>query len=82
MICPTKPDGSSPDCSKAPHIINNSWGQPTEGNEDYFDNAVEALRAAGIIPIFAGTNFGTKCIVTKEMNTVLFSLIDSSNIFV
>ncbi|KAF0699868.1 Aste57867_9578 [Aphanomyces stellatus] len=55
MICPTDPDGKNPDCSKAPHVINNSWGG---GGDNYFHEAIAAWRAAGIIPVFAAGNSG------------------------
>ncbi|RHY88756.1 hypothetical protein DYB26_010221 [Aphanomyces astaci] len=25
MLCPSKPDGTGADCSKGPHVVNNSW---------------------------------------------------------
>jgi subtilisin family serine protease len=55
-ICPTKQDGSGRDCSKAPHIVSNSWGGG--GN---FERSIAAWRRAGIIPIFAAGNSGNDC---------------------
>lgn len=56
MLCPTLTDGSSPDCSKAPHLVSNSWsgGQGL----DWYNDVIAAWRAAGIIPIFSIGNFG------------------------
>ena len=56
MLCPTKPDGSGQDCSKAPHVINNSWGGGQ--NDMWFLRSVEAWRAAGIVPVFSIGNSG------------------------
>lgn len=56
VLCPTDPAGSSAsrDCSKAPHIINNSWGGPQ--GDTTFSSAIQAWRTAGIIPVFANGN--------------------------
>lgn len=59
MICPTKPDGSHADCSKAPHLVSNSWGG-SQGNP-WFAGVVRAWQAIGIVPLFAAGNSGPKC---------------------
>ncbi|TMW69678.1 hypothetical protein Poli38472_001834 [Pythium oligandrum] len=56
MTCPTDTDGKNADCSKAPHLVSNSWGGG-QGAPTYFA-AVAAWQAAGIIPIFANGNSG------------------------
>ncbi|KAH9111851.1 hypothetical protein AeMF1_013720 [Aphanomyces euteiches] len=60
MLCPTKPDGTGADCKKGPHVINNSWGS-SEGYNPWFEDAVAAWRAAGIIPVFSNGNEGPAC---------------------
>ncbi|KAG6594264.1 subtilisin serine protease [Phytophthora cinnamomi] len=59
MLCPTTPSGASKDCSKAPNIVNNSWG----GGQGLtmFDGVINAWRAAGIIPVVAAGNTGPNC---------------------
>ncbi|KAL4156924.1 hypothetical protein PRNP1_005950 [Phytophthora ramorum] len=59
MLCPTTPSGVSKDCSKAPNIVNNSWG----GGQGLkmFDGVINAWRAAGIIPVVAAGNTGPNC---------------------
>jgi len=57
LLCPTNPAGNFPDCSKAPHIVVNSWGTAM-GGQDWFDDAIRAWRQAEIIPIFAAGNSG------------------------
>ncbi|CEG41892.1 subtilisin serine protease [Plasmopara halstedii] len=44
MLCPTTPSGTGKDCSKAPNIVNNSWG----GGQGLtmFDGVIRAWRAA------------------------------------
>lgn len=59
MLCPTTADGVTRDCSKAPHIVNNSWGGG-QGLTTFVD-VIAAWRAAGIIPIVAAGNTGTTC---------------------
>jgi bacillopeptidase F len=53
------PDGD-PDTADYPNIINNSWGfkQSMPLSHEFFDNALAAWRAAGIIPVFAAGNDG------------------------
>jgi subtilisin family serine protease len=58
MTCPTDPSGNNRDCSKTPHVINNSWGGY---NRDVYDSALQAWTAAGIIPVFIAGNAGPAC---------------------
>ncbi len=60
FIAPTKINGTSPDPSKAPHIINNSWGCvegcPPEPNP--LRDSLKASRAAGIFYAVSAGNDG------------------------
>jgi subtilisin family serine protease len=60
FIAPTKVDGTSPDPSKAPHVINNSWGCvegcPPEPNP--LRDSLRASRAAGIVYVASAGNDG------------------------
>jgi subtilisin family serine protease len=59
MTSPTDTQGNNKDCSKAPHVINNSWGG---GHAAFFyQPVVDAWHAAGIIPVFAQGNSGPNC---------------------
>lgn len=63
MLAPTpNADGSGePDPSKAPDIINCSWGMETSGScyaDHPFRTAIKNWRAAGILPVFAAGNSG------------------------
>lgn len=52
------PDGN-PETDDAPDIVNNSWGLNNVGTcEDEFQGDINALRAAGILPMFAAGNSG------------------------
>jgi subtilisin family serine protease len=57
MLCPTDLSGNlvTADCSKAPDVVNNSWGSANPA-DDTFRPAIQALRAAGIAPVFAAGN--------------------------
>ncbi|KAI9915659.1 hypothetical protein PsorP6_007896 [Peronosclerospora sorghi] len=58
MLCPTDPSGTNANCSKAPRIVNNSWGVK-RGTPSFFRAVLAAWEAAGIIPIFAIGNSGS-----------------------
>jgi serine protease AprX len=64
FLAPTKIGGSDPDPSKAPHVINNSWGcPPSEGCTDplVLLSVVQAVRAAGIVTVHSAGNEGSGC---------------------
>ena len=51
------PDGD-PATPDAPHVVNNSWDLTAPGCDLVFQADLQALRAAGILPVFAAGNFG------------------------
>jgi len=57
FLCPTDLSGdlATADCSKAPDAVNHSWGSANPA-DDTFRPAIQALRAAGIAPVFAAGN--------------------------
>ncbi len=57
MLCPTDLTGAlaTADCSKAPDVVNSSWGSANPA-DDTFRPAIQALRAAGVAPVFAAGN--------------------------
>ncbi|MBS1252601.1 MAG: Bacillopeptidase F [Anaerolineales bacterium] len=57
MMAPTDLNGENPDPTQAPDIVNNSWGS-VNGADQTFRPDVQALRAAGIVPIFSAGNSG------------------------
>jgi hypothetical protein len=59
MAAPTRRDGTAADPSKRPNVVNNSWGGP--GGSKIFYDAIESLRAAGIVPVFSAGNNGSAC---------------------
>jgi uncharacterized repeat protein (TIGR01451 family) len=64
FIAPTDLAGQNPDPSKAPHVINNSWGCPvSEGCTDVnvLKTVVENTRAAGIVVVVSAGNAGSGC---------------------
>ncbi|TDH66209.1 hypothetical protein CCR75_004789 [Bremia lactucae] len=56
MLCPTDTNGKNCDPTKAPHIVNNSWGA-SQGST-YFQASLDAWEAARIIPVFSAGNMG------------------------
>ena len=64
FIAPTDLANQNPDPSKAPNVINNSWGCPTdEGCTDpaVLQTVVENTRAAGIEVVVSAGNDGSAC---------------------
>ena len=63
FLAPTKIDGTNPDPTKAPHVINNSWGClegcPPEPNP--LRDTLVASRAAGIVYVASAGNDGPRC---------------------
>ncbi|MEZ4673648.1 MAG: S8 family serine peptidase [Caldilineaceae bacterium] len=57
LLCPTDLSGNlaTADCSKAPDVVNNSWGAANPTGE-LFRPIIRALRAANIAPVFAAGN--------------------------
>jgi VCBS repeat-containing protein len=51
------PDGN-PNTADAPDIVNGSWAYGAPGCNLAFQADLQALRAAGILPVFAAGNFG------------------------
>jgi subtilisin family serine protease len=60
-LCPTDYEGNNKDCTKAPHIVSNSWGSSDDKVGQKYEDAIDAWIAAGIIPIFAAGNSGKDC---------------------
>jgi subtilisin family serine protease len=52
------PDGD-PATADAPVVLNNSWSYGTPGCNLEFQLDLQALRAAGILPVFAAGNYGS-----------------------
>jgi serine protease AprX len=64
FVAPTDSSGNNPDPSKAPHVINNSWGcPPSEGCTDpnVLKTVVENTVAAGIVVVASAGNSGSDC---------------------
>jgi subtilisin family serine protease len=59
ISCPTLADGSAADCTKAPHVVSNSWGGG-QANA-WYNPSIQLWRTAGIIPVFSNGNSGPSC---------------------
>ncbi|MQM26928.1 S8 family serine peptidase [Glycomyces albidus] len=58
IAAPTKADGSDPDPSKAPDVVNNSWGTTQSVDDPFYEDIVALWHAAGIIPVVSLGNNG------------------------
>ena len=66
MLAPTKVDGTAPDPTKAPDVINNSWGcvepgcvtEPNPPVPGFLRATLQASRAAGIVYVVSAGNDG------------------------
>jgi subtilisin family serine protease len=61
FIAPTEIDGDNPDPSKAPHVINNSWGCVEVCPPPALQDTLQASRAAGIFYAVSAGNDGPDC---------------------
>ncbi|HEX5111299.1 MAG TPA: S8 family serine peptidase, partial [Saprospiraceae bacterium] len=66
FLAPTDLNNENPDPTKAPDVINNSWGcPPSEGcdstNWEILDIAVNNLRTAGTVVVVSAGNSGSGC---------------------
>ncbi len=69
FIAPTDLNDQNPDPSKAPDVINNSWGCPeSEGCTDpnVLLSVVDAVRAAGILSVHSAGNSGPACSTVND----------------
>ncbi len=76
------PDGD-PATADAPSIVNNSWSFGSPGCNLEFRGDVQAMRVAGIVPVFAAGNFGsgmsTSVSPANYPEAVAVGAIDSQN---
>ncbi|KDO24769.1 hypothetical protein SPRG_09630 [Saprolegnia parasitica CBS 223.65] len=79
MLCPTDVNGENDDCSKAPHVVSNSWGAGATDLGSY-RAAVEAWRRAGIIPIFSNGNTGASGCASVQSPADYDNVISVGNI--
>ncbi len=71
FIAPTNLANANPDPTKAPHVINNSWGcPPDEGcdasNFSVMETVVTNVKAAGIVVVVSAGNSGSSCSTVKD----------------
>ncbi|MGD9961308.1 S8 family serine peptidase [Nocardioides sp.] len=61
MLAPTDLAGESPDVSKRPDIINNSWGTTQPTNDPFMEDIELAWAASGIFGSWSNGNSGPDC---------------------
>ena len=59
ILAPTDLTGANPRPDQAPHVVNNSWGGGP--GDTFYQDIVNAWRAAGIVPVFSSGNPGPDC---------------------
>lgn len=59
VVCPTKMDGTAPNCNRGADVVSNSWGGG-RGN-DWYGRVVDAWIRAKMIPAFSAGNSGSRC---------------------
>jgi subtilisin family serine protease len=59
MVAPTDLNGQNADPSRAPHVVNNSWGGGR--GDTWYQDAINGWVNAGIFPMFAIGNTGPSC---------------------
>lgn len=59
ILAPTDANGENPRPDLRPDIVNNSWGGG--GGDPWYQQTVDAWRAAGILPVFSNGNSGPSC---------------------
>ena len=67
ILAPTKVDGTDPDPSKRPEVVNNSWGLNASGAiDDFMAEEIAAWEAAGIFGTWSAGNKGPACRSTSS----------------
>lgn len=61
VLCPSLPNGSRRDCSKAPHLVSNSWAVAYTPETTWFDDVVRAWHVGRVVPVFGIGNDGPNC---------------------
>jgi len=62
IAAPTKADGTGADPSKAPDVVNNSWGTTASVDDPFYEDIVNLWHASGIIPVVSlGNNGANGC---------------------
>lgn len=62
IACPTRVNGTDPNCAMAPDVVNNSWGG--SGGNSWYQSYTDSWVSAGIIPVFSAGNSGPSCSTT------------------
>ena len=61
LLAPTRLDGTAPDASKRPNVINNSWGSRNPSNDPFMEDIQNAWAASGIWGQWSNGNSGPSC---------------------
>jgi subtilisin family serine protease len=75
FLAPTNINNQNPDPSKAPHVINNSWGCPPEegctpSNFALLEIAVNNLKTSGVVVVVSAGNDGRNCSTVNNPSAI------------
>ncbi|MGB4595257.1 MAG: Ig-like domain-containing protein [Anaerolineaceae bacterium] len=56
IAAPTNLAGTSPDPTKRPNVVNNSWGDCGQAYDPWYEDVINGWQAAGIYPVFSNGN--------------------------
>ncbi len=80
LLAPWDLNGANPDPARRPHVINNAWR--SVGANWWYNQAIYAWRAAGIVSFFPAGNSGPNCETVGApdyANTTLVGATDSTD---
>lgn len=75
FLAPTNSNNQNPNPSKAPHVINNSWGCPSEegcttSNFELLEVAVNNLKTSGVVVVVSAGNSGRNCATVNTPSAI------------
>lgn len=73
------PDGD-PNTDDAPDVVNNSWSFGSAGCNTVFQADIQALRAAGIVPVFAAGNFANEVSPANYPESLAVGAVDNADV--
>ena len=83
MLAPTDSAGNNPDPTRAPHVINNSWGcPPSEGctAPNILQTVVENVRNSGILVVVSAGNSGSACSTVSDPAAIYAASLTVGNL--
>lgn len=83
FLAPTDRAGNNPDPTRAPHVINNSWGCPPDEGctaPDILRTVVENVRNAGVLVVVSAGNSGSACSTVSDPAAIYAASLSVGNL--